>query len=57
MGKYPVVSCMAKKKDKIDMHVDEECPECAKHQKHVKLVEHNGKLECKVCRYYRLLYR
>ncbi|MEM2839174.1 MAG: hypothetical protein QW505_03055 [Thermoplasmata archaeon] len=47
----------AKKKDKVNGHEDEECPECAKHQKHVKLVEHDGKLECRSCRYYRLLYR
>ncbi|MDH4123486.1 MAG: hypothetical protein OEV21_05345 [Thermoplasmata archaeon] len=46
-----------KKKDKIDGYVDEECPECAKQQKHVKLVETNGKLECKSCRYYRQLLR
>ena len=45
------------KKDKIDNHVDEECPECAKHQKHVKLVENNGRIECRSCRYYRQLMR
>jgi len=43
-------------KDKIE-HDDKECPECAKQQRHVKLVENNGKLECRECRYYRTLYR
>jgi ribosomal protein S27AE len=43
-------------KDKIT-HKDSECPECAKMQKHVKLVENGGKLECRECRYYRTLYR
>jgi hypothetical protein len=43
-------------KDRIK-HDDKECPECAKMQKHVKLVETGGKLECKECRYYRTLYR
>ena len=40
------------------MHKDTECPECAKMQKHVKLVENKGKLECSECRYHRtLLYK
>jgi len=43
-------------KDKIK-HKDTECPECAKMQKHVELVENGGKLECRECRYYRMLYR
>jgi DNA-directed RNA polymerase subunit RPC12/RpoP len=44
-------------KDKIK-HKDVECPECAKKQRHTHLVENDGKLECKECRYSRiLLYR
>ena len=43
-------------KDKMK-HKDTECPECAKMQKHVELVENGGKLECRECRYYRMLYR
>jgi uncharacterized Zn finger protein len=32
--------------------IDKECPECAKHRKHVRLVETNGKvLECPECHY------
>lgn len=30
---------------------DKMCPECAKAQKHVKLVEADGKIECPECRY------
>lgn len=34
--------------------VDKECPECAKHRRHVKLVESDGKvLECPECHYIR----
>ena len=43
-------------KDRVN-HKDSECPECAKQQKHVRLVENNGKLECRECRYYMKLYR
>ena len=32
--------------------IDKECPECAKHQKHVKLVQAKGKtMECPECHY------
>lgn len=32
--------------------IDKECPECAKHRKHVKLVETDGKvLECPECHF------
>ena len=31
---------------------DKECPECAKHRRHVKLVESDGKVyECPECHY------
>lgn len=34
------------------------CPECEKHQKHVKLVEVDGKtMECPECHYIRLARR
>lgn len=32
--------------------IDKECPECAKHRKHVKLVETEGQVyECPECHY------
>ncbi len=32
--------------------IDKECPECAKHRKHVKLVQSNGDVEeCPECHY------
>ncbi len=32
--------------------IDKECPECARHRRHVKLVETDGKvLECPECHY------
>jgi uncharacterized protein (UPF0212 family) len=37
---------------------DKMCPECAKHKKHVKLVESEGKVvECPVCHYTHMLRR
>lgn len=37
---------------------DKMCPECAKHRKHVKLVEADGKvLKCPICHYSHLVRR
>ncbi len=38
--------------DNLRKKADKECPECAKHQKHVKLVRANGEImECPECHY------
>jgi hypothetical protein len=31
---------------------DKECPQCAKAQKHVRLVETEGQVECPECKYF-----
>lgn len=44
--------------DHDDQEKDEMCPQCAKQQEHVKMVETKGKvMECPKCHYFHLTRR